>query len=99
MAATALVTAGTACQVDDTSTKYRLAKLLEKAESLEKRIDQIQKTGLALGGQPGAQPPVQPMPRPGAPDPTVAYSVPIDGNPISGPPNAKITLVEAADFA
>jgi hypothetical protein len=95
----ALVAAGGACQTDDTSTKYRLAKLLEKAESLDKRLDQIQKAGGFALAPAGQQPPAQPMPRPGTPDPTVAYSVPIEGNPANGPGNAKVTLVEAADFA
>jgi protein-disulfide isomerase len=37
--------------------------------------------------------------RPPRPDPAVAYSVPIAGDPFEGPAHAKVTIVEAYEFA
>ncbi len=38
-------------------------------------------------------------PRPPEPDTKTVYSVPIDGDPFIGPAVAKVTIVEASDFA
>lgn len=36
---------------------------------------------------------------PKRPDPATVFSVPIDGDPVKGPKTAKVTIVEAAEFA
>ena len=37
--------------------------------------------------------------RPNRPDPKTVYSVPVDGDAYDGPKLAKVTIVEASDFA
>jgi len=39
------------------------------------------------------------LPRPAEPDSKTVYAVPVDGDPFRGPAAAKVTLVEASDFA
>jgi protein-disulfide isomerase len=87
------------CQREDPTTKEKLDHLVAKMDDLDHKLDQIQQKGIggAPGGAPGRQMPTGPQP--GQPDPTAVYSVPIDGDAAWGPPNAKVTLVEAADFA
>jgi len=75
-----------ACQND---TK----NLNDKIDKLDKKLDAI----LAQrGNAPGAQPQ-----RPARPEPDRAktYAVPIDGDPFIGSADAKITLIEAFDYA
>jgi len=80
-----------ACQVDDRATKERLDKMIAQADQLEKRVDGLARAGAAA--------PAAPAPRPGRPDPTAVYSVPLDGSPVSGPATAKVTIVEVGEFA
>jgi protein-disulfide isomerase len=80
-----------ACQVEDKETKKKLDDLLTKADGIDKKLDKI-KGGVPIAA--GAQ-----APQPGRPDPEAVYSVPIDGDPVVGPANAKVTIVEAAEFA
>ena len=75
-----------ACQADTT-------KLNEKIDKLDKKIDAL----LAQGGRPGAAQPQRPS-RP-EPDKSKTYAVPIDGDAFDGPADAKITIVEASDYA
>ena len=80
-----------ACQREDPATKERLDKIVAKLDGIEKKLDTVG----ARGGMP-----MQPQgPRPGMPDPTAVYSVPIDGDPAWGPATAKVTVVEAFDYA
>ena len=37
--------------------------------------------------------------QPPEPDPAAVYSMPVDGDPSVGPPDAKVTIVEAFEFA
>ena len=85
----ALLALGAGCQKEDAATKERLDKILAKLDDLEKKVDK------AAAGRGAAAP----GPQPGRPDPTTVYSVPIEGNPFEGPANAKVTIVEAAEFA
>src|SRR5688572_2166071 len=78
------------CQKEDPATKERLDKILAKLDDLEKKVDRV---GTGRGGA------AAPGPQPGRPDPTAVYSVPVDGNPAKGPATAKVTIVEAAEFA
>ncbi|HEU4731810.1 MAG TPA: thioredoxin domain-containing protein [Kofleriaceae bacterium] len=67
-------------------------KVLErKIDDLSKKIDQM----IARGG-PGA---AAPRPARAEPDRAKTYAVPIDGDPVDGPADAKVTLVKAYDYA
>lgn len=80
-----------ACQADDKDTKKKLDDILAKVNGIEKKLDKVRGGGpIAAGAQ---------QPQPGRPDPGAVYSVPIDGDPVVGPAGAKVTIVEAAEFA
>ena len=67
-------------------------------KGLEKKIDDLNaKVDRLLKGGAGAAGPQRPQ-RP-EPDCAKTYAVGIDGDPILGPANAKITLIEAFDYA
>ncbi|HET7502399.1 MAG TPA: DsbA family protein [Kofleriaceae bacterium] len=67
-------------------------KVLErKIDDLSKKIDQM----IARGG-PGA---AAPRPARAEPDRAKTYAVPIDGDAVDGPADAKVTLVKAYDYA
>jgi len=77
------------------------ADLGKKLDSIDKRLasieEQIKQGGV---GRAGAARPERARPqRPPGPDPAKVYSVPIDGAPVVGPANAKVTVVEAFEFA
>ena len=71
-------------------------KLDEISRKLDK-LDAIEKKLAAGGGRAGAARPRGP--RPGRPDPSAVYSVPIAGSAYKGATTAKVTIVEAFDFA
>jgi hypothetical protein len=81
------------CQREDPAVKENLKALVEKVDRIEKKVDQM-----SAGGGARAAGAAQPQARP-AVDPTTVFSVPIDGDAPWGPPTAKVTLVEAYDFA
>jgi hypothetical protein len=76
-----------ACQADTT-------KLNEKIDKLDKKLDALIAQG-GRGGGPGAG---QRPPRV-EPDRAKTYAVPIDNDVFDGPADAKVTLVEATDYA
>jgi hypothetical protein len=80
-----------ACQRENAETGQKVDKILAKLDAIEKKLD----TGARPGA--GAQP-ARPQ-RPPPPDPKTTFSVPIDGDPAKGAPTAKVTIVEAAEFA
>jgi protein-disulfide isomerase len=90
----AALLAAAACQVDNKDAKQKLDDILVKLDQLDKKLDKVGGGRAVAGAQ--QQPP---GPQPGRPDPTTVYSVPIDGDPVKGPVNAKVTIVEAAEFA
>jgi hypothetical protein len=94
-----LAAVAVSCQKDEVGTKEKLDRVLERVDKMDRRIAELSRGGGAAGAPApgGAQPVAQP--RPAAPDPNLAYSVPIEGSPAEGPPTAKVTIVEAADFA
>jgi hypothetical protein len=73
------------CQpgADPTVTK-KLDDITAKLDAIEKKI--------------GTGAPQRPQPPPG-PDPTTVYAVPIEGAAFKGPEHAKVTIVEAFEFA
>jgi hypothetical protein len=77
-----------ACQND---TK----NLNDKIDKLDKKMDMLlsQRGG---GGGAGA---AQPRPSRPEPDRSKTYAVAIDGDPFIGPADAKITVIEAFDYA
>jgi hypothetical protein len=75
-------------------------RIVEKLGNIEKRLDSIEKGGgvRSAAGPEGRQqrPPAE---RPPGPDPKETYAVPIEGSTTKGPKFAKVTLVEAFEFA
>jgi hypothetical protein len=78
-----------ACQSD---TK----NLNDKIDKLDKKIDVLIAQGGRGGGgnNAGAQRPSRPEP-----DRAKTYAVSIEGDPFIGPADAKVTLIEAFDYA
>jgi hypothetical protein len=103
--ATALAVAllAMACeQSSDSEVVNQLKDMNKRLKSMEAKLDKVAAGGgpAAAGGRPGAPAPGRdPGGRPPGPDPAEVYSVPIAGSPAVGPANAKVTLVEAFEFA
>ena len=70
----------------DPEVHEKLDQLITKVDALEKKV--------TAGGPAGKRPQ-----RPNRPDPKTVYSVPIDGDAYDGPKLAKVTIIEASDFA
>lgn len=82
------------CQKADDAVVKKLDEISKKLD----KLDEISNKLTAGGGRAaGARP--KAGPRPGRPDPSKVYSVPIDGNPFEGAKHAKVTIVEAFEFA
>jgi protein-disulfide isomerase len=78
-----------ACQADNKN-------LERKIEDLNKKLDTLS-AQLARGGGAGA---AQPQRQARAePDRAKTYAVPVDGDPVEGPADAKVTVVKAYDYA
>jgi protein-disulfide isomerase len=84
-------------------TEQRLARieaqseqLVKLVEALSARLDGLDSKLETLAAQQAR--PVAPT-RPPGPDPAVVYAVPVDDSPFEGPPDARVTIVEAYDFA
>lgn len=75
----------------------RLNGLLELLAGRLEVLDQMSTTLAALE-QRLAQPEPQPQ-RPRAPDPAAVYAVPVGDSPVEGPASARITIVNAFEFA
>jgi hypothetical protein len=96
----AIALGGVACQRQNEQTDKKLDYLITKVEGLEKKIAA---GGIGTGrpagapGAPGQMPPQQ-QPRRG-PDPAAIYAVDITGAHYEGPATAKVTIVEAFEFA
>jgi protein-disulfide isomerase len=82
-----------ACQKDDLAVAKRLDKMDEKLTSIDNRLQELtKKGGLAAANR-------QRPPRRRGPDPKTTYSIPVDGLPLKGNKNAKVTIVKAFEFA
>lgn len=91
LAMSLLVGATAGCHKGDPTLNEKLDKLEAKLDSVGKKVDTM------AAARPAAQRP-QPAERRGA-DPGTVYSVAIDNAAVKGPANAKVTIVEAAEFA
>ena len=80
----ALLLAAAACGKRDEEMK-KLDDVVSRLERIEKKLDTPSRPNLPQ--------------RPPEPDTKTVYAVPIDGDPFVGPEVAKVTLVEASDFA
>src|SRR5262245_38151103 len=79
------VAAVAACQPPDNRN------LEKKVDDLTKKVDQLLARGPGAGAAPRA-------PRP-EPDASKVYAMAIDGDPVDGPADAKVTIVKAYDYA
>ena len=79
-----------ACQADTKNINDRM-------ERIEKKLDAI----IAQGGRGGAAPGAAGAQRPSRPEPdrSKTYAVSVEGDPFIGPADAKVTLIEAFDYA
>lgn len=77
------------CTRDDDSVK-------EKLESIDKRLEGIERA-LARGAGAGARGGQRQRPR--GPDPSTVYAVPVADSAWEGTKDAKVTVVEAFEFA
>lgn len=70
--------------------------LNDRMERIEKKLDALIASGGARGNAPaaGAQRPSRPEP-----DRAKTYAVSIENDPFKGPADAKVTLIEAFDYA
>lgn len=78
------------CTRDDDSLKERLASIDKRLEGIERAIARGGAGGARRGGQ---------RQRPRGPDPKAVYAVPIEGAAWEGTKDAKVTVVEAFEFA
>lgn len=76
---------GTSGKLEEVSKGQK--EILAKLENLEKTVNQIK------AAPPGAAPAARPQV-----DPNKVYNIPVDGNAIRGPKDAKVTIVEFSDF-
>src|SRR5574337_1010309 len=76
-----------ALSLSATACENESAKINERLDRIEKRLDALSRGG----GQRGQQRP--------EPDAKKTYAVPIDGDPFEGPADAKVTIVKAYDYA
>ena len=67
--------------------------------NLERKIDEMAKDIKEIKAQRGAAGAAAPRPQRIEPDRQKTYSMPIEGDPVDGPADAKVTLVKAYDYA
>lgn len=80
------------CTRDDESIKERLDKIDSRLASIEKGMASGGNAAAARRGRAANQ-------RPKGPDPSAVYSVDIEGAAWEGTKDAKVTVVEAFEFA
>ncbi|HUH04379.1 MAG TPA: hypothetical protein VML75_20430 [Kofleriaceae bacterium] len=86
------------CQKDDKSVEKALASIDKRLTAIEGKLA----SGVparAGAAAPGAPQRGAPPPQPGQPDPATVYAVPVGNSPYTGAKHAKITIVEAFEFA
>jgi hypothetical protein len=81
------------CQQDNSKTKEALQKIDKRLSAIERSIARGARPGAARGrGRRRAE-------RPPGPNPATVYSVAVGDSATVGPKNAKVTIVEAFEFA
>ena len=88
-----------ACARADEETQRKIDQIALKVESIEKKIGNAPAGGMPVAGQPGQPGQPQRPQRPPGPDPTATYSIDIKGDAWEGAEHAKVTIVEAFEFA
>ncbi len=73
-------------------------RIVGKLENIEKRLDRIEAAGGVRGAAAERGQRARPE-RPPGPDATTVYAVPTDDATYRGPKYAKVTMIEAFDFA
>ena len=71
------------------------------SKDLEKKINKLEKGQeaiLAKLDKVGKAAPARPAARPGRPDPSKVYSVPVGESRTKGPDTAKVTIIEVSEF-
>jgi len=81
-----------ACQPANDSVNQKLDKIAERLDSIQEELKRAPRAGAARGAK-GARP------QRARPNPKDVYSVPVEGAAYLGNKNAKVTVVEAFEFA
>ena len=76
------------CQADNRNLERKLDEMSKDIKDLKQAV--------ARGGAAGA---AAPRPQRAEPDRAKTYSMPVEGDPVDGPADAKVTLVKAYDYA
>jgi len=88
--AVGLLAAAVGCRKMEDDSSEKFDRIMSRLDAMDKKLDQI-----AQGRGAAARPPAPPEP-----DPRITYAVPVtDSDFPRGPATAKVTIVEAADFA
>ena len=90
--ALALLLACCACggnPADVEEIKKGQKEILDRLASLEKSVQEVKKTAAAAPAQAPARPQI---------DPAKVYNIPLSNSPVRGPTDAKVTVVEFADY-
>jgi protein-disulfide isomerase len=89
------------CQKDDKSVEKALASIDKRLSAIEGKLASGVPTRAGATGAPGAPgaPAARQAPQPGQPDPSTVYAVPVGNSPFTGAEHAKVTIVEAFEFA
>ena len=90
--ALALLLACCACggnPADVEEIKKGQKEILDRLASLEKSVQEVKKTAAAAPAQAPARPQI---------DPAKVYNIPLSNSPMRGPSDAKVTVVEFADY-
>jgi hypothetical protein len=89
LAAFAIVVLAAACQPDTKNMERKIDALTQKVDQL---LRQGPGAGAPAGGAAGRPPRVEP-------NPAKTYAVSIEGDHFEGPADAKVTIIEAYDYA
>lgn len=84
------------CQKDELDAREKVHAIEKRLDSIEQALSKGGRAGAARRAERGKQPRAK---RPPGPNPNDVYAVPIEGSPFSGPKSAKVTMVEAFEFA
>ncbi len=86
-----MVATAAACTPDTKNSERKLDEMQKDIRDIKASLAALQKGGMGAGAQQ--------RPARVEPDRAKTYAVPIDGDPVWGPADAKITLVKAYDYA